>query len=163
MIEQVYNLRPYHNMRHLSQMVAALSEFVEIDETLQIAINYHDIVYEVGSPNNEEFSAIIAANHYPEHAVFVGRAIRATKEHTKTGDKRIDLFLDADMSILAADTNEYEIYTENIRKEYAKFSDVEWSEERKKFLQSFRGFITPEFSKYNSKAFENIVRELECL
>lgn len=163
MIEAIYNLREYHNMQHLEQMTAALSEFVEISEELQVAINYHDIVYEVGSKYNEEFSAIIAAQYYPEISEFTGRAIRATKEHKATGYKIIDLFLDADMSILAAEQRAYNSYSKNIRKEYAKFSDSEWVYGRKKFLQSFKGFITPEFSKYNQMAFDNISRELECL
>lgn len=153
--------RPYHNMNHLIQMRDALAEFIEIDEALEAAINFHDLVYEAGSTENEKFSADIAADLYPEHAEFLVEAIMATKQHKATGNRKIDLFLDADMSILGMPWPQYDAYRKAVRKEYLAFGNDEYRSGRMAFLESFSGFITEEFNaKYLEQAKYNINREL---
>lgn len=153
--------RPYHNTDHLWQVRETLEQFIEVDDELITAIDFHDIVYEPGSSENEVRSANKAADMYPEHAEFVWKAIMATKYHKATGNHKIDLFLDADMSILGMPWPQYDAYRKAIRKEYAAFSDEEFKKGRKAFLKSFNGFITDEFNnKYRDQAMSNIRREL---
>lgn len=167
MIEQIYQMyegRPYHNAVHLAQVRVALSQFVDIDEKLDMAILYHDAVYVPGRRDNEERSAAMACNAYPQYAAFLQTAIMATALHQRTGDHLIDLFLDADMSILGMPWGQYDAYRKGVRREYAMFDDEQFREGRKQFLLSFSGFITDEFNDaYLEQAKRNIERELKEL
>lgn len=156
-----YMRRPYHNLDHLVQVRQALGEFIEIDKELEVTIDLHDVVCKPGSADNEALSADIAADLYPEYEAFVREAIMATKRHEATGNRKIDLFLDADMSVIGLPWPEYDKYRKAIRKEYSAYSDEEFREGRMKFLRSFSGFITEEFNhKYLEQAKYNIRREL---
>lgn len=80
----------------------------------------------------------------------------------------IQLFLDLDVSILAAPDEDYNTYAKQIRKEYSSFS---WEEYRKgrmevmtAFLQRERIFLTDHFNAtYEQQARSNIQRELKSL
>jgi predicted metal-dependent HD superfamily phosphohydrolase len=65
------------------------------------------------------------------------------------------------MSILGADEEEYLAYAENIRDEYlcSGITLKCYNKGRVKFLESFSGFLTPEYQKLNDKAFNNVNNE----
>ena len=69
------------------------------------------------------------------------------------------------MSILAADEEEYKAYAENVRAEYleAGVTLEDYNKGRLKFLESFHGFLTPEYKKLNHKAFVNVDKELKSI
>jgi predicted metal-dependent HD superfamily phosphohydrolase len=79
--------------------------------------------------------------------------------------------MDMDLSIFAAPREEYQRYTENIRKEYQHYSDKDFCQGRKKVMQSFLPasesefiFASPWFrEKYESTAIANINFEIESL
>ena len=163
-IEDLYHGRPYHNWEHIMQMREVLMWFRDIDRELDLAILYHDAVYAPGMKDNEEESAALACSHHPEHADFLMKAIMATKKHEATGDAKIDMFLDADMSILGMAPHIYDKYRKGIREEYAMYSDEEYRLGRIAFLKSFDGFITPQFQRgFGDQARQNIARELKEL
>lgn len=158
---RMYSDRPYHNLNHLYQVREALRGVIDIDIELDIVIDFHDLIYLPGASDNEEQSAAAAVATYPKYEAFVRKAIKATKNHKATDDHKINLFLDADMSILGMPWPEYDKYRRAIRKEYDAYSDEEFREGRMKFLESFDGFITEEFNyKYKEQAKYNIRREL---
>lgn len=163
-LKALYCTREYHNWDHIVQVKQAFAEFEPISDVMNVVIEYHDVVYEAGSSYNEELSALlsISALSSSTDKVFAIEAIQASKKHVATGVSLIDLFLDADMSILAAPFETYLKYVQNIRKEYWQYADADFKKGREKFLKSFNGFITPEFSKkYNERAYENINKELQ--
>lgn len=169
-----YEDRPYHNTAHIHQMVRVLSQFVQIDEKMDVAILFHDYIYKPGDPENEYMSMVFARDYMrmkaKERGVevneadmqWVSTAILATKKHMRTGIHDIDLFLDADMSILGMPWDQYDKYRRGVRKEYEAFTDEQFRDGRKQFLLSFSGFITDEFNEvYLDQAKRNIRRELD--
>lgn len=163
-LKAIYGSRPYHNWDHVVQVKQAFIEFAPISNVMNVVIEYHDVVYEAGSIYNEDISALlsISALDSSSDKAFAMEAILASKKHVATGVRLIDLFLDADMSILAAPFDVYAKYVQNVRKEYWQYTDAEFKKGREVFIKSFKGFITPEFSeKYKERAYENINKELQ--
>lgn len=90
-----------------------------------------------------------------------------TKTHLKPreldSESTEQLFLDLDMSILAADREDYDVYTQNVRKEYSHFDDENFVKGRSHFLKGLDGvkiFRSGLFADLNQKAEENIKWEL---
>jgi predicted metal-dependent HD superfamily phosphohydrolase len=78
------------------------------------------------------------------------------------------LFLDADISIFGSKLEVYKIYMQNIRKEYAIYSDKVYREGRKEVLKRFlkkeRLYLSNYFyNLYEEKARSNIKYELTSL
>jgi len=168
--------RHYHNLTHLSSMLAELEphqdKFDDWD-TIIFAITYHDLIYSSLKSNNEEKSAEIAIKRlanisFPEKLVaFCGHLIRATKKH-EPSDPMTNLFTDADLSILGSDSRTYKEYAKQIRLEYAIYPDIIYNPGRKKALTHFLNmdniYKTKEFSdKYEINAKANIEAELDSL
>lgn len=173
--------RHYHNLHH----IAALLQFCEqyagelIDrDVVAFAVFYHDIIYNVLRKDNEPRSAQLAVKRLQALRVPVSTIeqvklyIEATQTHavttavTHVGD--LQLFLDFDMSILAAGWEAYEAYTRQVRKEYRIYPDKLYYPGRKQFLQhclqTAHIFQTPVFrERYEVIAKGNIGKELEFI
>ncbi|WP_153797134.1 HD domain-containing protein [Foetidibacter luteolus] len=178
-IESHYNnkKRRYHNINHLQHMLQQLTlvkHLVTDWNSIVSATCYHDIVYKVTRRNNEEKSTAIATErlasiHYPATGLqLCTAAILATKLHEPTTVQDINLFTDADLSILGAPPDVYKQYATGIRKEYALYPDFLYKPGRKKVLQRFLDmpfiFKTKEFqSLYETQARQNIQQELDKL
>jgi predicted metal-dependent HD superfamily phosphohydrolase len=167
--------RHYHTLLHLEQVIDQLSPFKEKFSDWQatvFAIFYHDIIYNVLKNNNEERSASHAELRMKELGVSEQKIqkckilIMATKTHMGSVERDINLFCDADLSILGQDWNTYFGYAEDIRKEYAVFPDVIFKVGRTKVLTHFLNmekiFKSPEFrERYEVQARENLKREMD--
>jgi predicted metal-dependent HD superfamily phosphohydrolase len=165
--------RHYHTLHHLNSILADLLPFknsIRHWDALIMAIAYHDLVYDVNASDNEEQSAAIARDRltsvsFPESEVdFCCRVILATKSHAAE-DKEIQLFIDADLSILGSSLENYLRYSRQIRFEYAHFPDDQYYAGRRKILKDFLNrksiFLTDEFSsRYEEKARFNLEHEL---
>jgi predicted metal-dependent HD superfamily phosphohydrolase len=169
--------RHYHNLDHLSNMFAQLEScrhlIADWDSAL-FALFYHDLVYTTTSNDNEEKSAVEAGKKLKELNVPAGKITRvnelilATRSHKASDHNDINLFTDADLSILGSSEPEYEQYCANVRKEYSIFPDVLYKPGRRKVLQHFLDmpyiFKTEFFrSKMESAARRNIENELKTL
>lgn len=169
--------RHYHTLAHLENMLKELIEVRnQINEwdTILFSLYYHDIVYNVLKSTNEELSAELAQKRLQAIPVPTSiiencyQKIIATQKHILSKDTDTNFFLDADLSILGKDWFSYEQYTQRVRKEYSIFPDLVYKPGRKKVLRHFldmeRIFKTNQFfDKYESKAKQNILRELELL
>lgn len=166
--------RHYHNLLHLENLFAELirhkDQIAQWNVTL-FALFYHDVVYNTLKQDNEERSAVLAAkrlsalNVPPKEIELCVEMINATKGHDFSANADVNLFTDADLSILGKDWEVYKIYFENIRKEYAIYPDLIYKPGRKKVLQHFLAmksiFKTEAFyGKYEKAARENLEREL---
>lgn len=169
--------RYYHNLSHLENLLASLtqhSEMIEDWDTVVFAVFYHDAVYNTIKQDNEEKSAQLAEKEltrigYPAHRIQrCKQHILATKRHESGTDTDTNLFTDADLSVLGADWDTYAVYYRNIRKEYAIYPDMLYNPGRKKVLQHFLAMDTIYKTavyrdRYEQKAKENLQRELELI
>lgn len=139
--------RHYHTLQHLEnllQLQQTYSDRITDNETVSFAIYFHDIVYDVKQPDNEEQSALAAhaflqQTSYPaERIAQVMAFIRATKTHLNISNNTdLDYFLDFDLSILGTPSGEYLTYTKQIRDEYHMYPDAQFYSGREKVLMHF--------------------------
>lgn len=168
--------RHYHNLNHLESLLVELIPFQNRFENWDVvifAIAYHDVIYKVLKSDNEEKSAEFAVKKL-KGISFPGELIKrceslilATKKH-ENADEEINLFTDADLSILGSTPEIYKTYATLIRKEYNVYRDFMYNPGRKKVLRHFlkmdRIFKSKEFSeRYEQSARLNLSEELESL
>jgi predicted metal-dependent HD superfamily phosphohydrolase len=175
-VEQAYSakIRNYHTLVHLENLLTQLNplqfQFKHWD-TIVFAIVYHDVVYNVLKNNNEAKSADFAVKRlqsisFPvEQIKNCKKLILATQKH-EPDDEEVNLFTDADLSVLGAEPEVYKLYTTQVRKEYGLYPDLIYNPGRKKVLQHFlampRIFKTDFFfEKYETAARRNLAWELE--
>lgn len=169
--------RQYHTLAHLRSLFAVLS-FIKAQledwEMVQVAIFYHDLVYDVTRTDNEAKSAEEAARLLNELGLDRTRIdrclahIMATQHHSISSDPDSNLFSDADLVVLGSSREVYDQYASQIRSEYQHFPDQQYKEGRAAVLKSFleRPFIyhTPYFrDRYEIQARKNIKSELDSL
>jgi predicted metal-dependent HD superfamily phosphohydrolase len=169
--------RHYHNLAHLDNLAKELlpykDRFMHWDAVV-FAIAYHDVIYNVLKQNSEERSADYAEEKLallplPVDGSQKCRAmILATKSHQVSDDAEINLFTDADLSILGADEQAYTTYFQQIRKEYSIYPGLVYWPGRKKVLQHFlemkRIFKTDAFfHRYEEQARKNLESEIRFI
>lgn len=169
--------RHYHHFGHLDNLIKELepikSEFYDWNAVL-FSVFYHDVIYHAIASDNEEQSAELAKKHlieincHQKTIDLVYEMILATKSHQISQKNDINLFTDADLSILGAEPEIYQNYAAAIRQEYNVFPDPIYIPGRKKvllhFLKMERLFKTDYFfNKYEENARRNIENELKSL
>ena len=122
--------RYYHNLNHIEYCLRELQE-IDIDREskiiIELAIWFHDAVYDISKTDNEEQSAKLAVrclNAFNVNAVIIDKVegmILKTKDHKCMGDWAENIFLDIDMSILAADNITYRKYKNGILREFKEY------------------------------------------
>lgn len=156
--------RAYHHSGHLSQMLTDLDRLYahrtqgSTPLALILAAWFHDAVYE-GAPGEDECRSEQLASASLEPLVTAGLLtdqelqmvsllVRATATHElpESADlpqgyepADLQLFLDADMAILAADSVRYRRYLRGVRSEYSHFDDEAFRTGRTTFLRSILG------------------------
>jgi len=168
--------RHYHNLSHLDHLVTVLlphkEKFTSWTAVI-MAVVYHDAVYNVLKKNNEERSAALGTKRMREISLSpaivqqIERFVLATKSHHSV-DAETDLFTDADLSVLGGEPRAYELYAQQIRKEYFIYPDMIYYPGRKKVLEYFLHmpmiFKTPAFfDRYEAQARINLQWELLSL
>ena len=121
--------RVYHSWNHLLDCADKLRTFsCDSSQEVFLALLFHDAIYVVGSPTNEERSAAEAKRLLEIHSSIgpaqIGRIsqyILATRDHRlppgeSPGDLQVTL--DIDMSILGAAPDVYRDYASGVRREY---------------------------------------------
>jgi predicted metal-dependent HD superfamily phosphohydrolase len=170
--------RHYHTTAHLTWLFDCLEKHADEigDPTrLAFAVWYHDSIYDPRRRDNEARSAeramkeLDALGATPALRSHVVQLILATRNHAEGGrDYDDDIFLDADIAILASPAAEYDSYARQIRAEYAHLDDAAWAKGRTDFLKAtaareriFRSGIFE--GEYAAAARENMARELAAL
>ena len=165
--------RYYHTLKHLEDITRKLAPVkarIEDWPVLVFAIAYHDVVYNILQQNNEEMSATFAQEILnpllsADELERCLQLIMATKSHQASASGDINYFIDADLSILGAEQERYQLYKEQIRKEYQYYPDMVYKPGRQKVLNHFLGmdriFKTDCFyNKYEASARNNLAKEL---
>jgi predicted metal-dependent HD superfamily phosphohydrolase len=140
--------RHYHTVEHIASLLRQLDghRHAVVDrDVLELAILFHDVVYDPRRSDNEEKSAARARDRLvplglPGKLVRkVVRYIHATKHDSRfvTEDPDLALLLDLDLSTLAATPAEYRVYAEAIRREYGHVADDQYRAGRRRILEGF--------------------------
>jgi predicted metal-dependent HD superfamily phosphohydrolase len=164
--------RFYHTKKHIDDCLSKLSLWelsFEERAILTDAILWHDAVYNPRSSTNEADSAKLYARsllNADPFSVQVHRLINLTAKHNPVeGDRLGQILVSIDLSILGSSLEAYELYAENIRKEYSFVSDEDYAIGRSKVLEGFlaKEVIFPDalaFRKWEAAARSNIEGEL---
>ncbi len=167
--------RFYHTTQHLCHLIGLLRQASVTDPSVYWASFFHDYVYISGRQDNEAKSAEIAKVQMLEFNIeskIVDRCcglILLTKTHLLDDqDSAAAAFLDADMAILGAHAEDYAVYVDNIKKEYASIPEFLFNRGRKKFVEAClnrnRLFNTEWFfNRFETQARKNLAWELSIM
>lgn len=164
--------RHYHNLRHIESMLFEMDQVSPGDTAMELAIWYHDVIYDPKARDNEEQSATffetgIGHNIDRNLSGNVVRLILATDyARPRSGKPDEDLLRDIDLSILASPVENYAAYTLAVREEYTHVTDEDFLKGRRAVMERFlegRIFHTESFAAEESRARENIRAEIASL
>jgi predicted metal-dependent HD superfamily phosphohydrolase len=173
--------RKYHNLNHLLflfKLPPGTEHGYQFLVEKILFFFFHDCIYDIPASDNEARSSVEARkrmldmgfstkdfNNIPD---FVCNAIELSTHATSNRIFLVSELLDADLSILGAEEEDYKQYIKNIREEYGVVSQDVWNEKRAEFLEHMlekpRIFQSNEFyDKYEEKARINMKAELIIL
>jgi predicted metal-dependent HD superfamily phosphohydrolase len=169
--------RHYHNQQHIAE---CLTEFDQVRHlarqpvAVELALWFHDAVYDPKAADNEERSAALAQRCLAEGRIVgvwadtVNKLVMATKNHEVGTDIDAAVMVDVDLSILGGDEKRFFEYEEQIRREYAWVSDPVFGSKRAKILEGFLAreqiFATEWFrNRYEQSARRNLEASLNML
>ena len=153
-------LRAYHTWEHIAELLEKLDGFRALSakpELIATAVFWHDAVYATRAPDggrrsdydNVSDSAELFRRYTllnPTDAAAVDELIMATADHTRAEAKKehydgfagdLDLFLDLDLSPLAAPWKKFAANLENIRFEFAWVPEREFYSGQIEMLEGF--------------------------
>jgi len=161
--------RGYHDRLHLTEVLDHLDLLGCDEPAVRLAAWFHDAVYD-GRAGAEERSAQWARRALPDPpAGEVARLVRLTEQHRPAADDEPGrLLCDADLAILAADTERYDAYTRGVRQEYAHLPDAAFAHGRAAILRDLVDrphlFHTPRARElWEERAHANVAAELSRL
>ena len=169
--------RHYHTLAHIVACLDVLGQLAPLGldvEAIELALWFHDIIYDPFSKDNEEASAKLLLGVAPslgipnsttEEAV---RLILLTRHSAapEVGDLTGAYMIDADLSILGESSDFFDSYEAAIRAEYAQVPDAIFWPRRKEVLLSFlsrdRLYLSEEFHRqYEASARANLRRAVD--
>jgi len=165
--------RHYHTVTHIKAMLdgaAAVHAAFNDPDVAELAILFHDLVYDPARNDNEAQSAgnlrQLLDGHMEEARLERACAhILATRRHEPMGDPDTDLVLDLDMAILGAAWSYYLDYARGVYQEYRPvYGPDAYAHGRvalflEPCLAKTRIFLTQDFSPLEVRARENLARE----
>ena len=169
--------RKYHTPQHLEECFEKFDEVRALAEhpaEIELALWFHDAIYNVKRHDNEKKSAdwartsALAAGIPAEACNRVHALVMATRHKAVPRGTDAELLVDVDLSILGAGPERFDLYERQVREEYAWVPDFLFRRERRAILKEFlarpRIFSSAHFhSRYEEQARANIERSLERL
>jgi len=172
--------RFYHNIKHIGNCLVDLDSAKHLTDRLdlvELAIWYHDVIYDTQAKDNEEKSAQLAydvcmtAKLPEELAKEAAALILATKHRGVPDGMNARILVDVDLSILGKQVQEFDEYEKNIRKEYSWVSEDQFKQGRSNILQMFLhrakkdALYSTDFfrNKYEAQAKRNLQRSIDSL
>jgi len=176
--------RYYHTFEHITNMLRNVSLFKqELSDKelflLKLAVLYHDVIFVIGNPNNEEESAQLFLSHAAQGLIvdekfklnqadvdLVARMIRDTQKHFPSFDLSKYL-IDLDLWTLAGD-EEFHVNGKKINQEFQSINPDDYKKGRIAWLQGMLDRDTIFYTEYciklgfNAKAKANLSSELEA-
>jgi predicted metal-dependent HD superfamily phosphohydrolase len=156
--------RQYHTIQHLAECLDAFSRVAGLAEhpaEVELAVWFHDAIYDVERPDNEERSALWARSELTSHGVnsqkadYVHSLIMVTKHSVLPVTQDQKILVDIDLSILGASEARFEEYERQIRAEFAFVPASLYVRKRRVVLESFLARSTI----YNTEYFVNSLEQ----
>lgn len=169
--------RVYHALPHIEDCLDQLEEARHLaanPDAIEMALWYHDAIYDIKAKNNEEKSAELAlviaedASLPDNFGKRVVSLILATKHDAIPIDPDAKIIIDIDLSILGQSEEKFDEYERQIREEYKRVPENEFVTGRSAILKLFLKrptiYLTQFFrDKYEAQAQKNITRSLAYL
>ena len=139
--------RFYHTPQHLRECFTVLAPASHLASRLaevQIALWFHDAIYDTHADDNEERSAhwaeqsLVAGGASADAAARVRELVLATKHNAVPEGADAKLLVDVDLSILGAAEPRFAEYERQIRQEYAWVPEDDFRRGRARILASLR-------------------------
>ena len=171
--------RHYHSLTHIRKLLETAEQHKALlhdPEVVQLAIWFHDVVYNPMRDDNEARSAVQAQEFLAKTTLPIERRqrvsflIERTKDHTQpqpATDSDLLYFLDADLQILGSPEADYWQYARQVRQEYRLVPDFMYRRGRRKVLEKMLGtaqlYQTENFrSRLEASARRNLQAELHA-
>ena len=138
--------RHYHTQQHIAECLAEFDQARHLATepiAVELALWFHDAVYNPRASDNEEQSAALARRCLSEAGIrsklseAVSKLIMATKHNSSPGDADAALIVDVDLSILGQPEARFAQYEEQIRREYAWVPKPIFKSKRAEILRRF--------------------------
>lgn len=139
--------RHYHTLEHVAEVARVAARLPAADpKAVQLAVWFHDAVYDLKADDNEARSAELVGDWLvplgvPAEVIDrVAGLVRATvhfADDPPPADPDTIALLDADLAILGAAELRYRRYAADVRKEYAWVRDDAYRAGRAKVLEAF--------------------------
>jgi len=169
--------RFYHTKEHIDACLLYLDKLGADAENLnevELAIWFHDAVYDPFSSSNEADSATWAKeflnqNNAPDSLISnVDELIMATLHDAKPYSRDAALLVDIDLSTLGESAGVYDKYEKAVRKEYKRVPYFIYKSKRREILKGFLEknsiYTTPYFLEHHEdRARENLTRAISNL
>jgi predicted metal-dependent HD superfamily phosphohydrolase/GNAT superfamily N-acetyltransferase len=164
-------------LRHIAECLGefdAARDLAREPVAVELAIWFHDAVYDTHAVDNEDRSAGLAkrrieeAGGNAELSKSVAALVLATKAHDPSLHPDAPLLVDVDLSVLGQAKERFEEYETQIRREYEWVPQATFAEKRTEILERFlaraRIYSTDLFfSKYESRARANLLNSVRKL
>jgi predicted metal-dependent HD superfamily phosphohydrolase len=169
--------RKYHTLQHLTECIATLARSpvrpARLGE-IEIALWFHDAIYDLGRDDNEARSAewakdgLIRAGASPAVAARVHDLVLVTRHTALPQTVEAQLLVDVDLSILGASPSRFDEYERQIREEYARVPEEAYRRRRREVLEQFLArqaiYSTAHFrGTLEAPARENLRRSIAAL
>jgi predicted metal-dependent HD superfamily phosphohydrolase len=138
--------RHYHTLQHMRECLSlfeAAAMLARRPAEVELALWFHDAVYDPKARDNEERSAdwagrsIAAADCDDAVAQRVRAMVLATDGHAASDDPDTQFLLDVDLAILGAAPARFAEFGQQVRAEYAHVPDAEFRTRRAQVLAAF--------------------------
>ncbi len=166
--------RHYHSRHHLGdslRRLRAVRRLAREPLLVELALWFHDAVYDAKRTDNEEQSArwaersLLEAGASSSMADIVVELILATRHDAAMPEGDAALLCDIDLAVLGATRSRYDEYEQAIRAEYAWVPAIQFREGRARILQNLlqreRIYVTEPFARRREdRARANLTRVL---
>jgi predicted metal-dependent HD superfamily phosphohydrolase len=160
--------RRYHTLQHLEECFAAFDEIAHLGEhpaDVELALWFHDAIYDPRRSDNEERSAEWARSAGGEH---VAQLVMATRHAAVPASSDEKVLVDVDLWILAAPEKRFDEYEFQVRAEYGWVPWPIYRRKRRELLEAFlarRAIYSsgPFIQTYEPRARANLARSLAML
>ncbi|OYW71551.1 MAG: hypothetical protein B7Z37_27485 [Verrucomicrobia bacterium 12-59-8] len=167
--------RAYHTLQHLEECLLILDEaratgLIAKPDLIEMALWFHDAVYDPKGGENEELSAQMALEALgdTEMAREVARLILLTKSHQPGNGLDDAWIIDIDLAIFAQPLERVLEYERQIRAEYAWVPEAVYVEKRAEILNDFLNrqqiyFTAWARERFDARARENLRALIGCV
>ena len=134
--------RHYHTLQHLSEcllLAEQMRDHAARWAEIELALWFHDAVYDVRAHDNEAASAQLARERLPDALLSerIAELVMATRHDALPQGADARLLVDIDLAILAAPPARFAQYEQQIRAEYAHVPEPEFNLRRTAVMRAF--------------------------